>query len=217
MWIYRRDNNRRPSAFTERTEDDGSAFAPARSTWFLISNWGRMIFLIFVIVAGAIGLSCFAAHVSMRNQTAAEADESDWGLVVRVEILRVWLPPVLSELAKQDPPTAVIRTHEELRRHLELCGQENTWYAMIWRGHNAQREFVDIPVVRQPYGEAHLFPELLELLSSAAGNSHGEPTGLYATTSFGLLPESFLKREPRAAVADLLDVSPPPLNAERIR
>jgi hypothetical protein len=160
---------------------------------------------------------CFDAHVSMRNQTAAEADESDWGLVVRVEILRVWLPPVLSELAKQDPPTAVIRTHEELRRHLELCGQENMWYAMIWRGHNAHREFVDIPVVRQPYGEARLFPELLELLSSAAGNSHGEPTGLYATTSFGLLPESFLKREPRAAVADLLDDPPPPLNAERIR
>jgi hypothetical protein len=217
MSIYGRDNNRKPSHLTDHTGDGGSAVAPARSLWRLVSNWGRTIFLIFVMVAGTIGLSCFAAHVSVLNQTAAEADEPDWGLVVRIEVVRVWLPPVLSDLAKQNSPDGVIRTHEDLRWILELRGQQQAWYAMIWRGYSAHRDFVDLPVVRQPYSEPLLFPDLVELLSSAAGHSHDEPTGRYPTTSFELLPESFLKREPRAAIADLLDDPPAPLNTTIVR
>ena len=210
MWIYRCDNNRKPSHLIDRTEDGASAFGLARSPWRLVSNWGRTIFLIFVIVAGAIGLSYFADYVNMRNQTAAEADEPHWGGVVRIEVVRVWLPAVLSELAQQNSTTEVIGTHEDLKRLLELRGQENTWYAMVWRAHNARGEFVDMPVVRQPDSEPQLFPELLELLSSAAGNSHGEPTEWYPTTSFALLPEGFRNRDPRAAILDLIDDPAPP-------
>lgn len=43
------------------------------------------------------------------------------------------------------------------------------------------------------------------------------PTDRFMATVVSLLPEGFLKRDPRDAVADLLDDLSPSLNAERVR
>jgi hypothetical protein len=61
------------------------------------------------------------------------------------------------------------------------------------------------------------YPELKEILTMAAGTSPGGEADQYSTTLVCLLPESLLKRDPRDAVAGLLDDPPPPPDAEGIR
>jgi hypothetical protein len=85
------------------------------------------------------------------------------------------------------------------------------------RGHYDDGLIVVIPFIRRPYSEPQFLPELLEILAKAAGNSPGEPTDRFMATVVSLLPESFLKRDPSDAVADLLDDLSPSLNAERVR
>jgi hypothetical protein len=170
---------------------------------------------VFVIAGGAIGLTSFASDVSKQDQKHADTYKTGGGMLLRIEIVRVWLPAALLELAKHEPPTGVIRTHEDLRRLLELRGQENIWYAMNVRGHHDAGLIVEIPHVRRPYSEPQFFPELLEILAKAAGNSPDEPTDQFTAAVVSLLPEGFLKRDPSDAVADLLDDLSPSLNAER--
>jgi hypothetical protein len=217
MSIYHHEHNRRLVAPLDRAQLGEAVLATARSLKRLVPKWGSEIFLGFLIAAAAMGLASFATHVSKQDQKLADADKPGEGMLLRIEIVRVWLPSALVELVKHEPPTGVIRTHEDLRRLLELRGQENVWYAMNVRGYHDDGLIVVIPYVRRPYSEPQFFPELLEILAKAAGNSPGDPTDRFMATVVSLLPESFLKRDPRDAAADLLDDISPSLNAERVR
>ncbi len=171
------------------------------------------MFMVFAIAAGAIGLTLFASHVSTEEQTLVNADEPGSGTIVRFEALDVWLPAVLIELAKPDAATGAMRTHADLRRYLEVRGQEDVWYAMKVRGHQTDGGFADMPFVRRPYNEPDAFSEFLEILAMAAGNSSGEPAAKFSSCSVRLLDQSLLKRDPRSAVAELLNGPGPRLNA----
>jgi hypothetical protein len=54
-------------------------------------------------------------------------DRPGGGIVVRTEVLRLWLPEPLSKLAKRQSRTPVPRDHGELQRILELDHQEDLW------------------------------------------------------------------------------------------
>ena len=217
MSIYHHEHNRSLVAPLDRAQQGEAVLATARSPKRLVPKWGSEIFLGFLIAAAAMGLAGFATHLSNQDLKLADADKPGACKLVRIEIVRVWLPSALVELVKHEPPSGVLRTHEDLRRVLEMRGQENVWYAMDVRGHHDDGLIVVIPFVRRPYSEPQFFPELLEILAKAAGNSRGEQTDQFRATVVNLLPESFLKRGPRDAVADLLDDLSPSLNAERAR
>ena len=185
-------------------EQDERAVLSARPATELASIWGSKIFTLLVMATGVTGLTCFALYVSKRNQEHASGNRTDASTLVRVEVRRVWLPRALVDLAKHEPPTGPIRTHAHLRRVLELRGQEKVWYAMTLWAHDSNGDFIDFPVVRQPYGEPEVFIELLEILSIATGNWPGEPPDRFSAVSFGLVPESLLKHEPRDGIAALL-------------
>ena len=217
MPIYYHENNRRPVVPRDRARQGETVLATARSPRRLVSKLGSEIFLLFVIAGGAMGLISFASHVSKQDQKHADTDKRGGDMPLRFEIPRIWLPPVLVELAKHEPSTGVINSHEDLRQRLELRGQENVWYAMQLRGHYDDGLIVDTPIVRRPYTAPQSFPELLEILSIVAGKSPGEPTDRFMATVVSLLPESLLTRDPRDAVADLLHDPASTLNAQSIR
>jgi hypothetical protein len=200
----------------DRAKHDESGYAHARSLRYLVSISESRILLVFVVAAGAMGLIRFGFPVSTQEQRLANANLPVGANLERSEVLRVWMPQVLIELAKCEFTAEAMRTHGGLRRLLERRGQEKLWYATLVRGHNAGGDFIDVPFIRQPYNEPDFFPELREMLALAMGNSPGEPAERFLTTSFSLLPENLLKRTPREAIADLLSDPSPPLSAQRM-
>jgi hypothetical protein len=217
MSTCRYEHNCRSIVPLDHALQDQYRIAAAGPPMRLVSVLESNFFMVLVFAAGAIGLTCFASQVSNQDQKLAAANQLSSGINVRSEVLDIWLPAALIELAKSESPTRVIRTHENLMRFLERCGQKNVWYAMTLRLHQADGDFVDIAFIRQPYRQLCLFSEFLVILAVAAGDSPDKPPDEFSTTFVHLLPESLLKRDPRDAIADLLADPAPPLNAENIR
>ena len=186
-----------------RTSQDKPVVSESRLPLRLVSSWGSTVLMAFVIAGGMLGLTRFACHLSQKDQTLATAFEGGGGIIVRSEVLHIWLPPTLIELAKCQLSSGVIRTHDDLKQFLELRGQEKLWYAMTRRAHQSNGEIVDMPFVRQPYREPDSFGEFLMTLAEAAANSSdGAPEGL-SSGSFHLLTEEFVKCEVRDVMAEL--------------
>ena len=144
------------------------------------------------------------------------ADRPGSGIIVRSELLRLWLPQTLTELAKRQSQFRVVRTHEELQRFLELQDRKDLWYALTMRGHQVNGDFVDITFIRWPYDDPLHFPELLEILATAAGNPPRDPDADFSTASVHIIANDSLNREPREVIAELLGhPSEPVLDMER--
>ena len=157
----------------------------------------------FVIVSGVMGLIRFATQVGRQNQLLADADQAGGNIIIRSEMLHVWVSPLLVDLAKRQAECGEIRTHKDLRRFLELRSQINLCYVVIMRGYQVGGNFDDIPFVRQPYNDAEHFPEFLDVLAAAAENSWDEPTDLFSTVSVHILPEKFAERGMRNVFAEI--------------
>ena len=158
-------------------------------------RFGGSIFMVFAIAAGVMGLIRFATQVSIQNQKLADDDQPGGDIIIRSEMLHVWVSPTLVDLAKYQAESGEIRTHKDSRRFLELRSQIKLCYVVILRGHQVDGNFVDMPFVRQPYNDAEHFPEFLDVLAAVAENSWGEPTDLLSTVSVHIVPEKFADAE----------------------
>jgi hypothetical protein len=177
---------------------------PGRSPERLFANWGGPIHMLFTIGVGMIGLGCFASHMSTQNPGLAPADQPGAGIVLWSEILDIWLPPALIELAKRQPHSGEVLTHEELRRLLEVRGQERLWYALTIRGYQVAGGHADLTFVRQPHVDPGHFFELLTILAAAAGNPPVDAAEGLSTAALHILPQELLRREPREVMVELL-------------
>jgi hypothetical protein len=132
------------------------------------------------------------------------------GIVVRSEVLHLWSPEALMELARQQARAPVVRDHGGLRRSLELRGQQDLWYALTVRGHQVNGLFADMTVIRRPYRDPESFPEFLNVLAVAGGDPPRDPGPDFSTASIHLIPAELARREPSGAIAELLRHPPPP-------
>jgi hypothetical protein len=166
-----------------------------------------------LIMAVAIGFS----HLSSRATRPSRERELDHspsaGLAERVELLRLWLPESLMELAGRQPDSAVVHTHQELRSLLERLGQESVWYALTFRCHQVDCNVSDVTFIRQPYNDPQYFPEFLAVLATAAGNPPRHLGADFSKVNVYLIPGELLKGQPREAMEVLISagtVRPPP-------
>ena len=112
--------------------------APSRRS---LAIWRGNAFMTIVIVAAVVGFSRFGSDANRQAQKLEPADRAGAHVFVRSEVLRVWLPRTLTELARRESQSRSIRSHEELRRILELQHQQDLWYALTMRAHQADGEF----------------------------------------------------------------------------
>jgi hypothetical protein len=161
------------------------------------------MFMVLVLAAGGLALTDFASDVDKKDQNLADGDRPGAGIIVRSEVLHIWLPPAFVEWATRQPSSGVMRTHEDLKRFLERRGQEKLWYATTTRGHQANGNSVDLPLVRQPYSEPNSFPEFLEILAVAAEDSSDEATDKFSSASVHVLPEESIMIDFRDVMAEL--------------
>jgi hypothetical protein len=166
--------------------------------------WGGVVFMMIVVAVGMYGLASFSLHVANQAQELDLADRPGAGITVRSEIIRLWLPKTVIDLAKSQSSSRTVRTHDELQRFLELRDQKAMWYAQTTRGYQVDGNAVDITLIRRPYDEPQNFPELLEVLSITAGNQPLSLNAAFSKAPVHVIDPELSKREPREVMTQLL-------------
>jgi hypothetical protein len=161
--------------------------------------------MILVFAAGVMVLAGVSAHVARRTQEVEPANQPGAGIIVRTDVLRLWLPQEVTELSKRQSQSLVVRTHEELQRFLELQDRRRLWYALTIRGHQLNGKVVDLKFIRWPYGDPRHFPEFLDILATAAGHPPRDPNTDYSKASVSIIAQEVTKREPHAVMAELVN------------
>jgi hypothetical protein len=160
-----------------------------------------------VIAMALAGLTRFASHVTRQAQECESAVNGELKIIVRQEVLRLWLRQPLTELAKSQTWSRFARTHEEMRRYLERRHQRDQWYALTIRSYQPNGEFDDITYVRHPYYDIIHFHEWLDILAMAVGNPPYHPTWDFSRASVYVIKDEYLDREPREVMVELLGFS----------
>jgi len=191
---------------TDALIDRRPVLATGRPLMRYLALWGEKVLMGTLVVAALIGLAGLSSRVVRPDRQDEDNNRPDGGIIVRSEVLRLWLPEPLIVLAKRQSWAPVLRDHGELQRFLELDHQEDLWHALTIRGHQANGGFADITFIRRPYTDSQCFPELLNVLAVAAGNAPHSPTVDFldfSTASVHVMPSELWKRDPREAIADL--------------
>jgi hypothetical protein len=165
---------------------------------------GRLI-LGIVVVAGVFGLIRFAGHIAQQDQAHSSADSLAFVSVDHYEVVRIWVPAPLVELARSPARSVVTRSHADLRRFLENSHEQALWYAFTNRMYQRDGSYSDCTYLRHPYDDPVLLPELAHLLAGVHNRPPEWEIGVYAHTSFGVVPDQLVKREWRLVVGQLLD------------
>ena len=154
--------------------------------------------------AGMFGLTCLPLPADREGQALESAHNLGSGIIVRSELLELWLPETLTKLAQRPSQALGLRSHEELQRYLEAEGRKDVWYALTTRAHQVNGDFVDITVIRWPYSEPLQFAELREILARAGGDPANDSDAGGPPAAVRILQQDELVREPRQVMAELL-------------
>jgi hypothetical protein len=185
-----------------------------RSSQRFLSIRGGNILTMIVIVAAVTALTRFATHMTRQPQECEPVDATSAGIIVRSELLRLWLPRTLAELAKRQAQSPFVRTRDDLQQFLDLQHQQDLWYALTIRAYEVNGIFSDVTYIRKA-GDSLYFRELLDILATAAGNPPYSPTSDLSRASVHVIADQFMKGEPREVMAELLAYPAPTADRER--
>jgi hypothetical protein len=181
---------------------------PRTATWLalgrLLGRLGEKALMVLVLVAPVIGLTWLNSCASRPSRVLEPADQPGSGVIVRAEVLHLWLPETLIDMAGRLPESSVAQTHQELQSSVGRRVLERLWYASTTRGYQVNGGIVDITVIRHPYRDSEHFQEFLDVLATVAGNPPRYPTLHYSGAEVHVLPGELSEREPREVVEELL-------------
>ncbi len=169
----------------------------------LLKSWAEKVLMVSVLVAPVVGLTWLDSCASRPGQSLEPDDKPGSGITVRADVLDLWLPATLIDLAGRHSESSVPSTHEELRTFLDRGGQEKLWYASTTRSYQVNGGVVDITVIRHPSRDPQHFQEFLDVLATVAGNPPSYPTLHYAGAEVHILPGKLSEREPSEVVEEL--------------
>jgi len=153
------------------------------------------LMIVVVFVTTAIGLVHFNAVVPQPGAAPEFNDPPGSGVIVRSEVIHLWLPEILVDPARHEFPALAARTHQELKKALERRGQEKLWYAITVRGHQVNDRATDISFIRYPYREPDHLQELMDILATVAGIPPRHPSADYSAAIVHIMPASMSQRE----------------------
>ncbi len=142
-------------------------------------------------MAGAIGLIRLARHVM-----TAESP-SNGGIVVRNEVISLWMHPALFDLAQRPCESAACRSREGFRRYAGARGLEKAWYVITAKGFQINGETMVVSTIRRPYDMSEPFySEFPGILAIAAGKAPRDPMTDFTKAKVGIIPSRFLDADP---------------------
>ncbi len=157
-----------------------------------------------MIAVGIVALTGLASQVTRQDQQLELASSPGSGIVVRSDVLALWLPYSIFELANGATAVPEISTHRGLQHVLAQQNQKDLWYALTIRGHQVNGEFIDLTIIRKPYDDPNGTPEMVQILEAVAGNPPRTPDMDFSTASVHIIPDDSLNREPREVITELL-------------
>jgi hypothetical protein len=161
----------------------------------LLSRIVGNLMIVVVLVTTAFGLAQLDALAPRPSGALEFSDPPGSGVIVRSEVIHLWLPEILVDPARHELPALVARTHQELKKALERRGQENLWYAITIRGHQANHGAADISFIRYPYREPENLQELMDVLAAVAGRPPRHPSADYSAAIVHIMPAGMSERE----------------------
>lgn len=156
--------------------------------------------VVSVFLLGAFGLS----RVDYQAAGPARDELAEPGLIDRFEVLNVWLPQALLDLARRGDGLATGGTPEELRACLERNGLGNAWYALRYRGHQTNGGAQDITLVGRTDGSTTPFRTVQDVMLLAAGRPPQGPSMDFSDATISVIPDRMLTADPREAVEELI-------------
>ncbi len=160
-----------------------------------LPTWACSVCLVCLTVTGISGLSDFTSNeTAVHDRALGTEDQPGGGTITRSEMRDVWVFPSLIGLAKGRAHSERINSFEDIKRSLELRGQERLWYAVTFRAHQANGRAVDMTFVRHPYRDPGHFPELELILDAVAEVPPRDGTNAPLPPTVQLLPETLLVR-----------------------
>lgn len=179
-----------------------------------VTVWGGRIFMAIAIAGGGIGLTRFAAYMAQHGPRNESDACPNGGIIVRADVIDIWLPLTLDELVKRRSRLDAIREHEDLQHFLEGQGEEDVAYAVTTRAHQLNGEEVDMIFIHQPYNDPGGFSKLVDVLETAAGNPPNYPSLDFSTASVHIVDDDSLNSGPSQEVAEMLGFSYPTVDQE---
>jgi hypothetical protein len=191
-----------------RTTDRGISSDPfAIETRFsrrLCRSLGSRLLVGIVIAGASVGLTSLGTYMNHLDRGINAAVRANSGVIDHFEVLRIWVPATLKELAISE--SASTMTLEEFQRFLEREHQEDLWFAFTVRAYQLDGDFCDCTYIRYPYKHEYSFPEAFDNLAVAAGQAPGFGMTALSNASIIVLPEGASKRQPREVVGELIGV-----------
>jgi hypothetical protein len=179
---------------------------PRRS---LVSGAFKAAVNLFWMVAGAlvlfapvVALMWARAHTNAPTQVRIEPPGS--GIVVRSEVIAIWMPRALRDLAMERSGLAVAIAPEALEADLARKGWRPAWYALSYRAHQVNGKFAEITQIRRLSGVPDHLDELEAVMAMAAGKPPRFGDRDFSHASVEIIPETLQGVDPRAAIDRLL-------------
>jgi hypothetical protein len=168
-----------------------------------------------LLAATAVGTIWLHSHVIGPGRARDSALQSGSGVIIGSEATAVWLPESLIELARERRDSLRALTYEELRTALQRRGQQDLWYVLTLRVHQADQGVTEISYIRRPYRDIDDFGELVEILVMAAGNESQSRPERFADLQIQVLSREQSQRAPREVVEELLRQQAPSSRSSR--
>jgi hypothetical protein len=153
------------------------------------------LMIVVVFVTTAIGLMHFNAVIPQSGAEQELNGPPGAGVIVRSQVIHLWLPEILVDPTRTECPALVGQTHQELKKALECREQQNLWYAITVRGYQVNHLAGDISFIRYPYREPEHFQELTDVLATAAGSPPRHPSADYSAAVVNIMPAGLSRRE----------------------
>jgi hypothetical protein len=153
------------------------------------------LMIVFMFLMTTIGLLQFGALAPRLSGAPEFSGPPGSGVIIRSEVIHLWVPETLVDPALHELPALVARTHQELKQTLKRRGQENLWYAITVRGHQANHGATDISFIRYPYRDPESLEELMDVLAAVAGRRPRDSSADYSAAVVHITPAAMSQRE----------------------
>jgi hypothetical protein len=162
-----------------------------------------------VLLAGVIAVIELSGFLARREPGSARPAPPGSGIAYHVQVETIYLHPTFVALAKLSPEPAAIRSHDALCAYLKSCGSEAAWYAITTRSFAASG-ITTLTSYSRPYDSPGSFAQFVDLLAAAAGKPPSYPESDYSRARVVVIPDDLARREPREAIAELLELTVSP-------
>ena len=160
--------------------------------------WLRKAALLPVAIPGAIGL------VRLAYQVTTPQTEGNGGIIVRSEVVSIWMHPAHFELAQHPSEAAACRSPQDYRRYVDERGLEKAWYVITANSFQINGETMVLSTIRWPYDmNEPYFSEFPAILAIAAGKPPTNPFTDFIKAKVRLIPSRLLHADPRAVIDEL--------------